>query len=105
MNIDINGMCPRSDDVLLFADCGNRTVKSLLVSTNELAIVFREPLLDWCVCNAFECHDRDGMLLVVTEKMPGGVEETDTRVCIARLKTGIYNTVATFPLERTKVRE
>ena len=83
-DVYIRGVCVRSDDVLLLSDYNNRAVKSLRVSTGEVATVFRESTSDWSVSNALEFHDVVGDLLVVTEKIPCRVEVKESRVCIAR---------------------
>ena len=98
----MKGVCVRSEDVLLLSDYYNRAVKSLRLSTGEVATVFNESNSDWCVCNAREFHDAVGDLLVVTEKIPSLVQAKVSRVCIARKIAETYNTALTFPLEQTK---
>ena len=96
--VDIQRVFARRADELLVCDSVNKSVKSLRVWSNEVAVVFQESQQFWKVFHAREMVDRAGDLLVVLESDEGDGDQ-NTRVCLARKQAGKYQTAEEFTLE------
>ena len=92
--VDICGMSAQSDDVLLCADCDNRSVKSVCTSSGAVSVLFQEADDHWLVSNCILLDFEVGRFLAVAERTEK-YSTREMRVAIA----GPRNASGSFPAQ------